>query len=173
MTIKMPRGMRPENVASKEASRYSIDNPWFHKESGTIRATDGRMAISIPVEHGDDDESGQIPGKALKVFAKESKRLSYVSMAGHNGTISCLGMTLPREELGPVPDFDNITPKKDSDAVTVTLNAAMLARLAKGLGTDVVTLQLGETGTPILVSPAGDCIPCPEAIGIIMPLVTT
>ncbi len=174
--FELPKGTFPEACAAPEAGRYMCDSAWFDARSGEVCATDGRTLVRIPVDHA-DEESGQIPTAALKLFRKEARRLPYISMGGVNGNgqIACLGITMPRDtewSIERVPQVEAVTPKKDSSAVHVSLNVKLLANVAKALGCEIVRLQFGDQKgcEPVRVDPQDPDAPASGAVGVIMPI---
>jgi hypothetical protein len=176
MVLELPKGVFPELVAAKEASRYAIDSPWFDAKAGAVRATDGRMAISIPVEHYGGEETGSLPAAALKAFRKEAKYKPHVPIVGVNGSVSCLGITMPRPAECNAPDVGAVIPAKQKASeegyTVICLNAVYLAKIAKALGVESVRLQIESEATPIRVDPAatGADAPAPSAVGVLMPI---
>ena len=54
---------KPELVASREAGRLSITEPYLTGD--TLVATDGKMLLAVPVRRDPHDADGYITGEAL------------------------------------------------------------------------------------------------------------
>lgn len=164
MSIKLPKSCKPEEVAAKEGSRYAITDPWFDQGMKAVCATDGRMVVIIPVE-SDGEETGALPREALKAFRKAVPRgVEDMAITADNGTVSCHGITMPREagegrrypEVGGVVPAKAEPPKAREGVETITsicLDAKLLAKLAKAMGSDTVRLQITDSGAAIRVDP--------------------
>lgn len=176
MTIKLSKNMKPETIVPKISHRYGITSAWYDAGAKAVRATDGRVAISIPVE-SNGEETGELPTDALKAFRKAAGRgQGELEITTTPDTVTCGGITMPRKKnkgWGTPMDMDAVIPKRlpdnTSDALVIGLDVKLLAKLATAMGVDIVRLQIGDPiGEPVRVDPNGSNTP--PAVGAIMPV---
>lgn len=147
--MKLPHNTRkaPEverATAPALAGRPILSNVHLNAEKGTLEATDSYMAVVIPVEVEEGDESGLIPPNALKAQRKASKR-SNASLRV-NGDIHLSSPEREQSWVKPTegqffPDLELITPDEWS-SFRIRLDPEKLLNLAKALGADhTVTLE--------------------------------
>ena len=162
--IQLPKNVKPEEVCSlpvsRVATRYGTDNPWYDQEAKAVCATDGRIAVLIPVDSAADDVTGELPREALKAFRKATPRgVDDLLIVAENGTVSCQGIIMAREAIERHrPDVRGIIPKRKKPdepgqrkAATVTvigIDVKLLAKLGKAMGTDLVRLQITDPEPP-------------------------
>lgn len=175
--IQLPKNVKPEEAAAKELSRYAITAPWFDKGMQAVCATDGRIAVVLPVDAGDDDETGELPREALKAFRKATPRgVDDLNIVQENGTVSCQGVTMAREPIeGTRPDIKAVVPAKliqtkhgtgEQVTTVVILDVKLLAKLGKAMGTDTLRLQITDESSPVRVDPGIEG----SGYGVIMPV---
>ena len=123
-----------ERVASRDKSRPVLSHVYLNTEKGRLEATNSYAAAMIPCEVEDGDESGLIPGDALKAQRKAS-RYSAMSLSV-NGDIrlsTSEGEQSWKKGEGQWPDLGSHTPEEFSD-FRVSLNPKLLLELAQALG---------------------------------------
>ena len=127
-------------------------------------ATDGRIAVLLPVDAADDDVTGELPREALKAFRKATPRgVDDLLIVAENGTLACQGITMPREtEEVRHPDVKGIIPAKlkptrhatgEQVTTVICLNVKLLSKLAKAMGTDTLRLQITDESSVVRVDP--------------------
>jgi len=172
--MKLHSNIKIESIVSKDKTRAAICHPWIDAENGKLIATNGSAMAVIPVELDESDESGHVPCEAFKQARKGVK--GEVSMLCNGNVTLPSGAILPRDKSETPPKWQAVMPEKPDSVVAISLNAAMLAKLAEAMGTEGVTLAIESPDRPILVTPAyagrmGEVRPtCREAVGILMPL---
>lgn len=178
MSIKLNRNIKPELIAAPKGHVLPV-TAWYDAPSKSVRATDGKMAVSIPVE-ANGEETGELPTEALKAFRKNAPEGQQdLEITTTADTISCAGITMPRQEndgKGKPPDIDVVVPKRIPDnaegATIIRLDVKLLAKLATAMGVEVVRLQIRGPTDAIRVDPIGlgSKPPVPDAVGVIMPV---
>ena len=165
-------------AVTKEATRYGTNTPWLQTtgDGPCVYATDGRIAVRVPVQTDETDDDGGIPSACFKpaIGTYDAKRRidcnGSAVLHGRGGTR--ISHDRPDDDLR-YPDADHHIDKAlDSPNVVVGVNVAWLANLAKALGTDTVMLSIhavdGHVVHPIGVTPTGDSASL--ARGVIMPI---
>ncbi len=171
--MKLPKDCKVELAASKTVGREALMEPYLDIKNGkgTIVATTGRIAVSIPVELDEKDTAGYVSGDVLRAARKGSKNAPLSVIV--NGVASLdNGITMPREGESKDRQFPNwraVFPEGAEHTITLSLNAAYLWALAQAMGTDLITLRMKDNLSSVLVEPAGDKPACREARGVFMP----
>lgn len=176
--MKLPLSGRVEAAVATDQSRPVLTRVFLRiletktgrghnrktKREGWLEATDSYLLIQVPVELDDDDTEGMIPIEALA-----EARLANRELAA-DGEIRIQGYgkltTFLRPEMGKFPDTTKLF-TDDPPIASVGLNAKFLAKLAKGLGTDTVRLDLMGPRKAIRVTPASGS----GGRGLLMPIV--
>ena len=184
--MKINKACKIEIIASGDASRYAIGEPYLEIKDGkgTLVSTNGKALAHIPVEIRADDVAGYVSGDCLAAARRQAKR-SDAAEVGLNGCASLPdGSTMPRVGIAKDAQFPNwrqVIPK-DADGYTVeiALDARMLWELAQAMGTVGVKIRSKPDGlSPLLISPttAGTHgehkFACADAAGVLMPVRTT
>jgi len=182
--MKLNKRCKIESATSKDKNRHNITEPYLEvRPDGQSRlmATDGRMLAVLPVETSEDDVSGYVSADALKASRKGRTMESVIRC---NGSLEVWhGATFPRPDPGTYPNVDVVMPKNEAThgkrKIRLSLNAALLARLADAMGTEGVTLEFladesdGSVSDPLMVTPRStDDRKCAmdDALGVIMPM---
>lgn len=122
-------------------------------DGSNLIATDGRVAVILPVERSKDDRDGYVSPEAL------------INARKVNGEVKCgdsfvlaNGMSLPRNpEIEAIKPYDwkMLTPT-EKPSYRVGLNVESLTRICEAMGDESVVLEIimPESGIPIIkVSP--------------------
>lgn len=172
--MKLHPKIKIESIVSKDKTRAAICNPWIDAEHGKLIATNGMAMAVIPVGLDESDESGHIPCDAFKQARKGAR--GEVSMLCNGNVTLPTGAILPRDKSENPPNWQAVMPHEPKVNMRISLNAAMLAKLAEAMGTEGITLEIDAPDSPVIVKPAyagrfSEAKPvCPDAIGIIMPI---
>ena len=172
--MKLHPNIKIESIVWKDKTRAACQNPWIDAENGRLVATNGAVMAVIPVELDESDESGHVPCDAFKQARKGAK--GEISMLCNGNVTLPSGAILPRDKSETPPNWQAVMPQDHQVNMKISLNAAMLAKLAEAMGTEGVTLEIESADSVIVVKPAyagrmGEIRPvCREAVGIIMPL---
>ena len=153
-SFSFDKSRKPTECCSNEATRYAIQGPALvtHNGSDYLAATDGRV-LSMVTAQVEGDVAGNLTGGGNAVaMAREtikeagkggSKGRAIVRVA--EGKATAGEMTMPLVET-KFPDGDGVLhDRSKADEVRITLNASLLAKLAKGLGAEAVTLHVKAT----------------------------
>lgn len=169
---------RPEVCASSDEAREVLANVHFDAQKRCMVATDGHVLVKVPVDCVDDhDTTGPIPVAALKAANKHGgKREPLATMHANGSVMLASGVTMPRPEDIVFPDWERVIPTDfGQQSVTFTINADLLARIQKALGSNGVTLTVrvdGDGMAPILVKPNDAISKADGALGVLMPMRT-
>lgn len=167
--MRIQKHLKPEAVCAKHSSRYTMANPWYDAKSKSVCATDGRVAVMLPVETDNGEPTGTLPGKALVAFRKQAGRgVHELDILGLETTVQYGGLTYARDDGDDAPPPDSFPPvakviparqkalgglKPGQGPVVIGLDVKLLAALGKALGTDTVRLQIDGPESPIRVDP--------------------
>ena len=139
-----------QHVVSSDPKRVAIGNI---KYTGTqLFATDGRIAIIAEAEPCENAApscliSPETWARAIKGAQKKSEFLEIdLAQEGHSG-IGDLTVKNPTEEsTGQYPDvlamWDRLTVPSEEGYTEISFDVTLLAKLAKGMGTETVTLRM-------------------------------
>lgn len=161
--MRIPKLAKIENVASRDASRLNLMNPYLDVAKKRIMATDGHAMAIVPVEVDPDDHSGPITAEALKAARKATGRSVDVASLMVNGAqVVPMGATFPRPVDCSFPPVDQVIPDHGSDAIRVSFNPWLFLRAVEAMGVDsempvILSFQAkpddgGERLTPIKVT---------------------
>lgn len=176
---------RLDKVAAKDTTRYAIRGVAVYRTGGKAyaAATNGRMAVRVPVELDATDDvpdGGPCDGKArvvpAKVWAQACKRGHVLELNGQAKARDLAGgaeMAAPFDD-SPFPDVEGAIPPKGS--VSVCLNPKFLLALAEAMESTLdkdtaVVLHMdpdkaGKVCGAIRVEPVNGS----GAVGVIMPI---
>ena len=165
-----------QHVVSTDSTRQAIANIKFTGEQ--FFATDGRIAIIANAEPGDKAEPGCLIApetwvRAIKGAHKKSEFLEIdLAQDGTSSTIGDVTVKNPTEEsAGKYPDLlkmweTNTVPSEDG-YTEISFNVTLLAKLAKGMGTETVTLRMRKEWEAVEVFNSNRD---PKVKGLIMPI---
>lgn len=136
---------------STDVQRPALNHVLFNGER--LIATDGHILASVAPESLDGEaEKALIPVEALKTATKPSGSLHAIVFHADNETMSAFGggqevIVRQPADVGPdqYPNCDRIMPPEEqikAPQLRIGLNAKLLLRLAKALGTDALELRL-------------------------------
>ena len=180
--MKIKKSYKLEEACSTDANRVGICEPWIESNGECAKlvigigpraiATDGKILAVVPVELQHEDSGNRIAIKALKESRKAggSKCEHAFVGLGNAASISTGGAHYPVTQHAP-PSMAGIVPEMGRpDGVKIRLDASLLLRLAKALGSqnDRVLLEISGESDVVIVRPMGEN--CDEAFGLIMPV---
>lgn len=185
--MKIPPGFAPSKVCARSkdevlAMPAGADPYLVRDDDGTpwLVSTCGYAAMALRVEEADEDQDGAVPVDAVSAAEKHQDDDWNPSIAcGEKDAVAQLTkdsphLTLiaPRQTVLFPPVLDAIAKAagKRPDGFEVSFNVRLLARLAKGLGIEQVTVRRVSHGTNywLVVLPAVDL--GTPAVGILQPL---
>jgi hypothetical protein len=149
--MKANKKYQLQHVVSTDSTRQAIGNIKFTGDQ--FFATNGRIAIIANAEPGDKTEPGCLIApetwvRAVKGAHKKQEFLEIeLTQEGASSTIGDMTVKNPTEEsAGAYPDVLKMwargtVPSKDG-YTEISFDATLLAKLAKGMGTETVTLRM-------------------------------
>lgn len=147
--MNLRKDYKLENAVGKDDDRPEMLHPYFDRESGVAVATNGKIMAVVPVDASEDDTAGHIPIEAITAARKINWGDCPIKL-NENARLEHLGKVQewPRADKR-YPNWKNAVPNKDRKEVRLTLDAALLLRLAKALGKDdrgsaVITLRIAS-----------------------------
>ena len=169
--MKVPGEFKIEEACSKDETRYVLNSPYFTTDPRkgetngrpVLVATDGYIIAVVPVwvpEEG-GDLGGQIP---IEAFAKRKNRRHkedgewVVEPQAVNidatkiGSVSVNGAQIERQTVG-FPNWPVVEASMDDSEIVVPLDAELLYRLARALGSKRVVLGIKKGRNAIAVEP--------------------
>lgn len=180
--MKIHKACKVESIASTDATRYSITEPFLSIKDGAARlvATNGKAMAILPVLLDEGDVQGYVSGAALKAARKTDKRCENITVFLNGVAKLADGATLPREgqaKDATFPNWEQVNPKDESaHTTTIAFDAKLLWELAQAMGTQGVILKIKDNAAPFIITPCGagdfgEVKPaCVNARGIIMPV---
>lgn len=185
--MKIPPGFAPSKVCARSkdealAMPAGVDPYLVRDDDGTpwLVSTCGYAAMALRVEEADEDQDGAVPVDAVSAAEKHQDDDWNPSIAcGEKDAVAQLTKDSPHLTLiaprptvlfPPVLDAIAKAAGKRPDGLEVSFNVRLLARLAKGLGVEQVTVRRVSHGTNywLVVLPATDL--GTPAVGILQPL---
>lgn len=179
--MKIPKACKIELAASKDETRYRLNEPWLdltNPEKPVIVATNGASMAIIPVEAGEHDKTGIVTAEAFKAYRKVKADLEIVC----NDKLTVQdGPEFKRPELdGGFPNWKQVIPADDLKPYFVaSFNVKMLWELVQAMGCEAATLEFAdeENFGAIVVRPCDENRfskepACRDAKGVIMPIRT-
>lgn len=134
---------------------HLVVNDANRKES-ELMATNGRMAVIIPVEAGDHDVTGPITPESLQAGRKAFPKHTDMNISANSSLAVEGGPTFPRPDCPgfPTENMRNLFPK-ETGKIRIGINADMLKAIAEAFGgSGQVILEFGEElNNPVLVTP--------------------
>jgi hypothetical protein len=149
--MKANKKYQLQHVVSTDSTRQAIGNIKFTGDQ--FFATDGSIAIIANAEPGDKTEPGCLIApetwvRAIKGANKKSEFLEIeLTQDGASSTIGDVTVKNPTEKsAGAYPDVlkmweTNTVPSEDG-YTEISFDVTLLAKLAKGMGTETVTLRM-------------------------------
>jgi hypothetical protein len=180
--MKIKKSYKLEEACSTDTTRVGICEPWIESNGESAKlvtgigpraiATDGKILAVVPVELQHEDTGTRIAIKALKESRKAGGSKAEHAFVGLTETHSvATGAHYPVTQHRP-PVMDRIVPDENrAPAIAkIRLDASLLLRLAKALGSqnDRVCLEISGEADVVIVRPMGEN--CDEAFGLIMPV---
>lgn len=174
--MKIHKDCKVEAIASSDASRYAIGEPYLDitDGKGTLVSTNGFALAMVPVEVMPDDVAGYVSEAALKAARKQARRNEPASVSLNGVATLADGTTLPRHGTAPAdahyPNWRQVVPKDYAPAaLEVMIDAELLLALAQAMGApNSITLSFKDANSPILVRPGAVCAE-KDARGVLMP----
>ena len=158
--MKANKKYQLQHVVSTDSTRKAIGNIKFTGDQ--FFATDGRIAIIANAEPENKTEPGCLIApetwvRAVKGAHKKSEFLEIkLTQEGAESKIGDMTVRNPTEEsAGAYPDVlkmweTNTVPSEDG-YTEISFDATLLAKLAKGMGTETVTLRMRKEYDPVEV----------------------
>jgi hypothetical protein len=181
--MKIKKSYKLEEACSTDATREGICEPWIEANGESAKlvvgigpraiATDGKILAVVPCELQHEDTGNRIAIKALKESRKAGGSKAEHAFIGleTSHSVATGGAQYPVCQYAP-PHMAHIVPDENrAPAIAkIRLDASLLLRLAKALGSqnDRVLLEISGEGDVIIVRPMGEN--CHEAFGLIMPV---
>ena len=158
--MKANKKYQLQHVVSTDSTRQAIGNIKF--TGSQFFATDGRIAIIANAEPGAKAEPGCLIApetwvRAVKGAHKKQEFLEIdLAQEGASSTIGDMTVKNPTEEsAGAYPDvlkmWETNTVKSEDGYTEISFDATLLAKLAKGMGTETVTLRMRKEYDPVEV----------------------
>jgi hypothetical protein len=174
--MKVNKKYQLHHVVSTDSTRQAIGNIKFTGDQ--FFATDGRIAIIANAEPGDKTEPGCLIApetwvRAIKGAHKKQEFLEIVlTQDGTESKIGDVTVRNPTEKsAGAYPDvlkmWETNTVKSEDGYTEISFDVTLLAKLAKGMGTETVTLRMRKEWDPIEVFNSNRD---PKVKGLIMPI---
>jgi hypothetical protein len=149
--MKANKKYQLQHVVSTDPKRQAIGNIKFTGDQ--FFATDGRIAIIANAEPGDKTEPGCLiaPETWLRAIKGAHKKQEFLEIDlaqdGASSTIGDVTVKNPTEEsAGKYPDLLELwarsTVKSEDGYTEISFDVTLLAKLAKGMGTETVTLRM-------------------------------
>lgn len=174
-------------ILPKDVARPYLNHAWLDVPGARLIATDGAALVILPVDIEEGDKSGFVTAEAIARAVKWGRKGEYAKYATidtsrEDSLITLDGVSSPRptvEDCGNYPDVDRALKRAITQpgGATVTLDAALLARLQAAMGADGValTFQCDAAGkidptSAIRAAPPGRYPAVPDAIGVLMPM---
>ena len=144
-------------AASQKGERPALTGVFFDAERGTLTASDIYIAVRVPCEVEDGDESGVIPADALKAAGAES-----LSVRGGKATLKLKDGERSWSLLDAVKsiDFDTILAGTPPGRTRIGINPELLLRAWKALGG-----KRADSMSPEILSPTSPLKPIRLSVG--------
>lgn len=151
-----------EKAAAKDKSRPALNHPHLNVTTGMIEATNGVIAVRVPVDCDPEDCSGAVSAEALAAARKEGEQLRCAEER-----LETRDTSYRRPQVGSFPALADLIPAAGSGTWRVALDVDQLAKLAAALGSERVILEGSAPGAPIRVEPYGSDL---DGEAVIMPI---
>ena len=180
--MKIKKSYKLEEACSTDTAREGICEPWIESNGESAKlvvgigpraiATDGKILAVVPVVLQHEDTGTRIAIKELKESRKAGGSKAEHAFFGleTSHSVAAGGAHYPVTQYAP-PHMAGIVPEMGRpDRMKIRLDASLLLRLAKALGSqnDRVLLEISGEGDVVIVRPMGEN--CDEAFGLIMPV---
>jgi DNA polymerase III sliding clamp (beta) subunit (PCNA family) len=156
--MKLPLGVNPAHVASKDATRYVLNGVQF--AHGLAVATDGRSLVAAIATAEDDDADREaiVPTRAMLAGFKAGRGRSSVlprlvinpKPENEAATVTItdkeFDQTTVKEIDGNFPTFEQVFEDHTKHTLKVGLNVKLLANIAKALGQDQIVMHFDPEG---------------------------
>lgn len=174
--MKLPEA-KIELCADDTPSRFTLTAVQLDVPNKRIMATNGHILAIVPCEVSDTDHSALLSLESIKQMRAMQKRAKSIpiQITTNSKVTATFGGESQEHELaaGTFPRVEAVLPRGEAyeGPATITLNVALLLRLAKAIGaqkaTDNVTVSLWvkDNQSAVLVKTSEN----KEAIGVIMP----
>lgn len=148
--MKLDKTQKIEECASKDPTREVLASPYLDTERGVLVATDGRKITVLPVEVEEGDTTGHVNTTAIKAARKLAKGVknTHLSIACNGGLKTADGTNHARYDGGKYPDWRQVVPDvpNDADTIELVVDVALLADVAKSLGTTSLRIAFRRDG---------------------------
>ena len=173
--MKTHKECKIELVASSDASRYAISEPYL--DGDTLVSTNGIALVALKVERGEGDKDGYVTADVLKAARRlTTKSLPEVSIVANGNYTLADGSVLPRKHEGNFPNWRQVMPRTEGESKprhVIGLNAKLLWEMAQAMGAEELRLEILDGTSAVIVKPAYAKKTCaaPEGtIGALMPV---
>ena len=135
----IPNG-KVEGVVSDEVTRFSLTEIRYDVEGKRVIASDGKMAVVVPVEPEEGDATGMVNPDVFRRARKIAGKRGTPRVTLNGNATFTNGETCPRSSLEPetrFPDIDAVTQsaiEAGEKPSAVCLDAELLITLAKAVG---------------------------------------
>lgn len=148
--VRIPTAIHAVIDASPSPSRYAPDTVAVYAagDEALVAATDGRALAIVPTVAPGASGISVLPSDAVR-----SSRATH-----RKARPSCVGLDAAIDDA-TFPPIDVTLPNSLEGTVAVQVNAALLAALAKSIGSDGPVTLLVRKGKPSIVIPHGDIAP--------------
>lgn len=180
--VTVPDGSNPAACAARETSRYAINGvqyvPASHDpEAAYLVATDGHC-LSVVTAKQQGDVSGYTPAQSIipaELIPKGSDKVRDMTLSGKVSRMTKAGLVESDYAEGTFPPCSDVIPDID-ECVGITLNAALLLKIANAIGATPSGLKCESVTLFIDPSQNGKLRPirvCGQnGIGVLMPINT-
>ena len=167
--MKIKKECKIELVASKDSTRFALNNPYL--QGSNLIATDGHRLVAIPVEREDGDSDGPIDCSAFKLSRKTSSEFSKISANGCLKVQTKDGEITMQRNFKEInfPNWQKVLPNSDRGGIKIAFNAEYLYQMAEALGTKTVTIEILDSNSPIIVKGSNENY-IEGSIGVLMPV---
>ena len=158
-------------VEKAGGSQPYLESGYLDAEGSRLLATNGHIAVSIPVQVLPDDVSGALSVASITALSKLGGDMA----VSRSAVVLKDGRTFPRPASASVDVIsmvDKIIPRRTE--CSIGLDAALLAAIQKALGCDTLRLYfaVSDAGAldphkAVLVEPLSGGVP--DSVGVIMP----
>ena len=178
----LPKTCKIEHVAETRNTCYTLMGIQVNVERKSLITTDGKIALELPIPDINGEMTVVVPAETFKALRKRSPGRGDCRKLHCDGTHATVKGHGSEERFavleGPFPDVVSVldaVPDAGNADVVLGINAALLARLAEGMGTDKVVLRIRTTNrhakSAISVTPLDRKeAPVPDARGVILPI---
>jgi len=165
--MHIERKFKIEKCVSTDPSRTNLQNIYISRRHAL--ATNGRILAIVPVQVQEDDETGPLTPDALKHARKvSSKGLDSVQIVLNGAQVLPDGTIMNRPDGEKPPHtFRILRDAQSNRKYRIGINADYLKDLADALGSEELSLEIGDPNSTILVRPVHSES---GTVGLIMPV---